>query len=119
MANSSNQQQHADTQHARDEFPSGWLAVTRNESVGYIIDALLDSPSYREYTQKELAEKAGVSRKSVHRHLDLLLEVDILEEVGNSGHSRYRFKTDSEVSELLIKLDGALNRAGPHSASQG
>lgn len=104
-----------ETQHARDEFPSGWLALTRNESVAYIIDALLDAPAYREYTQSELAEKAGVSRKSVQRHLDLLLQVGILTEVGNTGHSRYRFNPDSEVSKHLVKLDGALANAGPNA----
>jgi DNA-binding XRE family transcriptional regulator len=69
----------------------------------------LDAPAHREYTQSELAEKAGVSRKPVHRHLDLLLEV------GNRGHPRYQFNPESEVAEQLIKLDGALNRAGPHA----
>lgn len=104
-----------DARHARDEYPSGWLALTRNESVAYIIDALLDAPAYREYTQSELAAKAGVSRKSVQRHLDLLLEAGILTNVGNTGHTRYRFNPESEVSEHLIQLDGALARAGPNA----
>lgn len=101
------------SQSARDEHPSGWLALTRHESVAYIVDALLDSPDHREFTQTELAQKAGVSRKSVQRHLDLLLQVEILENVGNTGHTRYRFNTESEVAEQLIKLDGALSNAGP------
>jgi len=105
----------SETRYAREEHPSGWLALTRNESVVYIVDALLDAPAHREYTQSELAEKAGVSRKSVQRHLDLLLEADVLTEVGNSGHSRYRFNTESDVVEYLIMLDGALNQTGPHA----
>jgi hypothetical protein len=46
----------------RDEYPSGWLVLTRNESIPYIIDALLDSHPYREYNQTDLADRADVSR---------------------------------------------------------
>lgn len=99
----------------RDEYPSGWLVLTKNESVPYIVDALLDMPPHREFNQTELAEHAGVSRQSVRRHLDLLLEVDILEPVENTSTQRYRFNPESDVSEAIIKLDGAMNAAGPNA----
>lgn len=89
--------------------------MTRNESVNYIIDGLLDAPANRGYNKSELAEKAGVNRKSVGRHIDLLLGVGLLEEIPDTSPPRYRFDAESEVSRALIELDGALNRAGPYA----
>lgn len=98
----------------RADYPSGWLALTRNESVPYIIDALLDLPSRREFNQTELADLAGVSRQSVSRHLDLLLAVGLVEPVERSSPQRYRFNPDSDVSRALVQIDGAMNAAGPY-----
>lgn len=92
--------------------PSGWLALTRNDSVPIIVDALLDLPAHREFNQTELAEFAGVSRQSVSRHLGLLLAAGIVESIENTSPQRYRFDEDSEVSRALVRLDGAMNAAG-------
>ena len=96
----------------RGENPSGWLVLTKNESVPYIVDALLDAPPHREFNQTELAEHAGVSRQSVSRYLGLLIDVGIVEPVGGTSRQRYRFNPESNVSEALIRLDGAMNAAG-------
>lgn len=97
----------------RESFPSGLMALMRNESIAYILDALLDAPPHREFNQSELAREAGVSRQTVSRHLDLLVGVGIMDEVENTSPPRYRFNPDSDVSTALIKLEGAMNRAGP------
>lgn len=102
----------ADAREFRGEYPSGWLALTKNESVPYVVDALLDLPTGREFNQTELAEHAGVSRQSVSRHLDLLLTAGILEPVPDTSPQRYRFDEESPVSRALIRLDGAMNDAG-------
>lgn len=101
----------------REEYPSGWLVLTRNESVPYVLDALLDLPPRREVNQTELAELAGVSRQSVSRHLDLLLTVGVLEPVEGTSPQRYRFDEESPVSRALIQLDGAVNAAGASDPS--
>lgn len=97
----------------RAEYPSGWLALTKNESVPYIVDALLDLPPHREVNQTELAELAGVSRQSVSRHLDLLLTAEVIEPVEGTSPQRYRFDPESEVSRAIFRLDGAMNAIGP------
>jgi hypothetical protein len=94
---------------------TGWLVLARHESVAKIVDALLDFPPHREFNQTELAEIATVSRQSVNAHLDLLLDVDILEPVDGTTPQRYRFVPESPVSEAIIRLDGAMNAAGPDS----
>lgn len=95
--------------------PTGWKVIAKNDSVVEIIDTLLDMPPHREFNKSELADHAGVSRKSVHNHIDLLLQLDVVTEVPGTSPQRYRFNTESAVAETLIKLDGAVNNAGPHA----
>lgn len=97
----------------RESNPSGWLVLTKNESAAKVVDALLDLPPTREFNQTELAEQADVSRQSVKNHLNLLLDIDVLEKVEGTHPQRYRFNADSDVSEAIIKLDAAMNAAGP------
>lgn len=97
------------------EAPTGWAILTKNQSVVEMIDTLLSLPPRREFHKTELAKLADVSRKSVHNHIDLLLELEIIIEVPDTVPQRYRFNPESDVSESLIKLDGAVNNAGPHA----
>lgn len=99
----------------RDEYPSGWLVLTKREAASKIIDALLDLPPHREFNQTELADLAGVSRQSVGRHRDLLVGIDVIEPVPGTSPQRYRFNPESDVSEAIIRLDGAMNAAGPYA----
>lgn len=77
-----------------------------------MIDALLDLQPHREFNQTELAELAGVSRQSVGRHLELLVETGVIEPVENTSPQRYRFDGESPVSKAITRLDGAMNAAG-------
>lgn len=93
----------------RDEYPSGWRILVQNESVGYILDALMDALPGSEFTKSELADKAGVSRQSVYTHLDLLLVLGVLEPVEESSPERYRVNTDTELLDLLHQINGVVN----------
>lgn len=90
---------------------TGWLTLTRHESVQHMIDTLLDLPPYREFNQSELAEMANVSRASVNRHLSLLQTTGVIEIVEGTSPPRYRFNEDSPVSKAIIQVDGQMNRA--------
>ena len=94
----------------RDEYPSGWRVLVQNESVGYILDALMDSFSGAEYTTSELATDAGVSRQSLYTHLDLLLALNVLQPVEASSPQRYRVNPDSELLGLLHQVNGTVNQ---------
>ena len=94
-----------------EEYASGWLTLTKNESVQYVIDALLDSSAYREFNKSELAEQAGVSRQSVIRHVGQLVELGILEPVEGTNPTRYRFNQESPVSEAIINVDATVSMA--------
>ncbi|SNR43237.1 hypothetical protein SAMN06264855_10676 [Halorubrum vacuolatum] len=93
----------------RDEYPSGWRILVQNESVGYILDMLMDSLPRSEFTKSELAEKSGVSRQSVYTHLDLLLVLGVLEPVDDTSPERYRVCHSSELLELLHQINGTVN----------
>lgn len=96
------------------DVATGWTVIAKNDSVVDIVDTLLDMPQKREFNKSELSELAGVSRKSVHNHIDLLLQLGVVTEVPGTSPQRYRFDAESEVAEHLIRLDGAVNNAGPH-----
>jgi hypothetical protein len=97
------------------DAPTGWQVIAGSEAMVAIVDALLNLPEHREFNKKELAEFADVSRKSVHTHFDVLLQVDLIKEVPNTNPTRYQLNLESEVAELLVRLDGAINRAGPYA----
>jgi len=101
-----------DARSAAEPADTGWVVLARNDSVATIVDALLDRPSHDQFTQTELAAAAGVSRQSVHRHLDLLLSIGVLEPVPDTSPRRYSFDPESEVSQAIVRLDGAMNAAG-------
>lgn len=94
----------------RDEYPSGWRILTQNESVGYLLDALMDALPGAEFTKSELAAEAGVSRQSLYTHLDLLLALEVLEPVEASSPQRFRANDDSEVLEMLHQVNGVVNQ---------
>jgi len=100
-----------DTKEARLEHPSGFLHLTRHESVPILIDALLDLPPGREFNKTELADHAGVTRQTVSNYTDLLLEFDIVEEVPNTTPRRYRV-AETPVVQQLFELNSALNATG-------
>lgn len=92
----------------RDEYPSGWRVLTQHESVGFIIDALLDAPDYH-FSKSKLSEHAGVSRQSVHTHLPLLRRLDIVQAVEDSSPETYTLNSDSALVSELHRLNGLVN----------
>lgn len=99
----------------RHEHPSGWLLLTRHESVQLMIDGLLSYPPYREFNKTELADHAGVSRRSVANHIDLLLTLGIIEEVEGTSPQRYRFNEENPISQGIIDLNGKINAEGENA----
>ena len=104
------------TKERRLEHPSGWLYLTRHESVPILIDALLDWPPHREFNQSEFADHAGVTRQTVASYLPVLCEVAVVEPVPNTSPTRYRL-ADSDVVRELHELNSALNAAAPTDRS--
>lgn len=96
----------------RKEYPSGWMVLAKHPSVALMLDALLDAPPGWEFNQTEWGDRAGISRESVRKHLDLLLDVGVVEEIDASPHPRYRVNEEGPVMQALHDLNGAVNSVG-------
>lgn len=96
----------------RKEYPSGWMVLAKRPSVALMLDALLDAPPGWEFNQTEWGNRAGISRESVRKHLDLLLDVGVIEEIDTSPHPRYRVNEEGPVMQALHSLNGAVNSVG-------
>ena len=101
-------QNRTETKQARLDNPSGWLYLTQYESVPMLVDALLDWPTDREFTVQEFADHAGVVRQTVSKHLEVLLDVNLIEEIPETHPQRYRI-SDSEVTKELFGFNSAIN----------
>lgn len=108
MSKSTPDAEDLDTKQARLEHPSGFLYLTRHDSVPIIVDALLGLPPRREFNKTELAEFAGVTRQTVGAHVDRLLELKLIERVPDTSPQRYRV-ADSDVVQELLEFNSALN----------
>ena len=101
-------QHRKETKQARLNNPSGWLYLTQYESVPVLVDALLDWPTDREFIVQEFADHAGVVRQTVSKHLHVLLEVGLIEEVPETYPQRYRIN-NSPLTEELFGFNSAIN----------
>lgn len=96
------------TKEARRGNPSGVLYLFQHDSVPLLVDALLDLPPNREVNKSEFADHAGVTRQTVGKYVEVLLDAEIVEVVPNTTPPRYRL-ADSEVVAELFELNSALN----------
>lgn len=95
----------------RKEFPSGWMEITRYETLVLVVDALLEAPGAREYTQKELASKAGTAEKSVDNHISTLVDIGVLQKLEKDREeARYTLNNQSPITHKLYELNDTVNR---------
>ena len=77
-----------------------------------IIEAFV-SERGRDLAISDIARLSDVARSSVYRHIDELEELGVIEKTRTmgDGHSkRYQLNDDSEIAELLYKLEGVTLR---------
>lgn len=72
-----------------------------------ILTAFLADPDPEfDYNVTEIAELAGVSRNTVYRHLDDLLEIGVIVKTRESGGSpRYKLDKDNPAAKRLAQLE--------------
>ena len=58
-----------------------------------------------------LADKAGVSRQSVHTHIDLLNNLGIVRAVEGENHTEYTLNDDDEIVKQLVVSQSRLEFA--------
>jgi len=94
---------------SRLDDPSGWLKLTRYESVRLIIDALLEAPPDYRFNKSELKRRSGLSREAIREHLPLLVELGVVREIDTEAWQEYELNSNGKVTKELFALNSALN----------
>lgn len=76
-----------------------------------ILDSILDFDPEKQFSIDDLSQYTRVDEKMVRNRIQLFDKLDILENVDEDSNL-YKFNTDSEISELLIRIDGDINSKG-------
>jgi len=105
----SNDETEFDMKQSRLDNPSGWIALTRYETVRLLVDALLEAPPEYQFNKSELERRTGVSAEAIRKHLPTLIEMGIVEEVEGSEWPEYRLNDDGKVPKELFELNSAVN----------
>lgn len=99
-----------DEKEFRKEFPSGWMELSRYETLVLVIDALLESDPSREFTSSELAEYSGSTRRSIEDHIDSLVRLDVVKELEDRDPIRYSLNERSPITQKLFELNLTVER---------
>lgn len=98
-----------DVKQSRLDDPSGWIRLTRYETVRLLVDALLEAPPDYQFNKSELERRSGVSTEAIRQHLSSLIEMGVVEEVESSEWPEYRLNDDGKVTKELFELNSAVN----------
>lgn len=93
----------------RKENPSGWLYLTRYPSVVFIVDTLLQLPSGFSFDKNELSDYTGLTRRSIEEHIDLLVELGLIEETETTHPQIYRVVGESPMRQAIANLDALIS----------
>lgn len=103
--------QDMDQKEFRKNFPSGWMELTRVETLILLVDVLLEAPPTREFTHNELAEKAGLNQRSVEAHIDSLVELGLVVKLEEGRETpRYTINERSPIKRRLDDLNITIQR---------
>lgn len=89
---------------------TGWLDLTSNQTLPFVVDALLDAPLQYEFTTGEIAQRAGVSPQSVRTYIGILTALGIVESLDDTTPQRYRFNPEGLVMQEIYNLNNAINQ---------
>jgi DNA-binding MarR family transcriptional regulator len=95
-----------ETDHFAEEAPLTYLFG--DNARAKIIGAFVSERGH-DVSVSEVARLAGVARSTVYNHLDTLEQLGIIKHTRDieGGHSSlYQFNEDSQIGELIYKLEG-------------
>lgn len=85
---------------------TGWLALSDDESLRFLIDALLDTAPKSLLDVDEISNRAGIDVDEAEVRLEFLSDLGVLEKV-DEGYSMD--EENSIVLENLFELNAAVN----------
>lgn len=94
---------------ARYDRPSGWIQLTRYETVRLLVDALLEAPPGYQFNKSELERRTGLSREAIGQHIQFLVELGVVNERDDGEWAEYELNSDGKVTRELFELTSAVN----------
>lgn len=85
-----------------------FASKSRRGLIDYFLTGNVDE---RGENQSQIAEDSGVSRNSVGRHINVLVEFGLVEEMGEGAIRKYAPNEDSEALHMIRALNNALYEA--------
>lgn len=98
-----------DMKQNRLERPTGWMKLTRYETVRFIVDALLESSPDHKFNKSELSRRTGMSREAIREHIPLLIDLGVVNKITDSGWAEYQLNGRNRVTKELLGLNSAIN----------
>lgn len=92
----------------RREAPSGWLELSMYESRALLVDAILDTPPSYQFTHSDIAQRAGITDESVRNHIEVLVDLGLVESIGEGKIHEYSVNEDSRVLFEIESLNDSV-----------
>lgn len=99
----------------RKKAPSGWMEVSRYETLALVLDALLGAPPTREFTVGELADHSGASERGIRNRINSLVHLGVITELEDREPVRYSINSRSPITQKLYELNSTVERVKEES----
>lgn len=101
-----------DIKSVRRRNKTGWLVISDDETVRFLIDAVLDlSPSSEQLPISELASQTGEPVDEIQKEMELLEDLDVIEVCEDGTMFEVQDLQDSPVLNTLYSLNSAVNES--------
>lgn len=77
-----------------------WIELTEHRAACRMLLALLDGQAH-DFNKSDLADLAGVGRRTVHNNIDLLVDLDLVEETRVVGGAQMYSLASAEESDAV------------------
>ncbi|PSQ45411.1 hypothetical protein BRD17_01475 [Halobacteriales archaeon SW_7_68_16] len=100
----------SDRKAERLDDPSGWLYLTHTQSLSLLVETILDMGAGTEFVKADLIRQSGLTKATVNRRFDRLVEAGLIEVVDPGRSTTYRVR-DGPAFTAVRDLRRAVDRA--------
>jgi len=98
-------------------YPTGLFSLLEPDYAEYVLSSIIESPPNHLGTVDNLQRRSGVPSPHLESYLEHLETVGIIERDRTGEDDTYEIQDDSEVLDLLVELNSALNATLSESAT--
>ena len=93
---------------ARIEYPSAWVYIAYPEGVARLVATVLQHSESNSLNKSELAERADLSRATIHEHISKLVEANVICQNDSENITTYELNIETTVNKAVKKLAAAI-----------